>query len=81
MATFVAMKYDGVYKALEVRLGMVNLQQEYLSELKDAVVAVRNQNGKVKLHQSVHLTAAGAASGGSWGLLIGLIFLNPLLSV
>jgi uncharacterized membrane protein len=79
MATFVAIKYDDVYKALEVRLAMVNLQREYLIDLEDAVVAVRNQDGKVKLHQAVHLTAVGAASGGFWGLLIGLMFLNPLL--
>ena len=79
MTTFVAIKYDDVYRALEVRLAMVNLQREYLIDLEDAVVAVRNEDGKVKLHQAVHLTAAGAVSGGFWGLLIGLIFLNPLL--
>jgi uncharacterized membrane protein len=31
------------------------------------------------LHQALNLTAAGAVSGGFWGSLIGLIFLNPLL--
>ena len=31
------------------------------------------------MHQAVNLTAAGALSGGFWGSLIGLIFLNPLL--
>jgi uncharacterized membrane protein len=55
------------------------LQSEYLLDLEDAVVAVKDQNGKVKLHQSVNLTAAGAVSGGFRGSLIGLIFLNPLL--
>jgi uncharacterized membrane protein len=29
----------------------------------------------------VNLTAAGASSGGFWGALIGLIFLNPLLGM
>ncbi len=79
MATFVAIKYDDIYKALEVRLTMVDLQREYLIDMEDAVVAVKNEDGKVKLHQVVHLTAAGAVSGGFWGLLIGLMFLNPLL--
>lgn len=37
--------------------------------------------GKVKLHQAVNLTAAGAVSGGFWGTLIGLIFLNSLLGL
>ncbi|MEO2015638.1 MAG: DUF1269 domain-containing protein [Fuerstiella sp.] len=79
MATFVAIKYDDIYKALEVRLTMVDLQRKYLIDMEDAVVAVKNEDGKVKLHQVVHLTAAGAVSGGFWGLLIGLMFLNPLL--
>src|SRR5271166_4191894 len=45
----------------------------------DAVVAVKDEKGKVKLNQAVNLTAAGAVSGGFWGTLIGLIFLSPLL--
>jgi len=43
------------------------------------VVAVKDAQGKVKLHQTINLTAAGAVGGGFWGSLIGLIFLNPLL--
>ena len=39
-------------------------------------------DGKVKLHQSVNLTAmmagSGAVTGALWGTLIGLLFLNPL---
>ena len=43
------------------------------------MVAVKDAQGNVKLHQAVNLTAAGAVGGGFWGSLIGLIFLNPLL--
>ncbi len=50
-------------------------------DLEDAVAAVKDGKGKVKLHQIVNLTAAGAASGGFWGMLIGMIFLNPLLGL
>jgi uncharacterized membrane protein len=42
---------------------------------------VKDQKGKVRLHQAVNLTAAGAMTGGFWGALIGLIFLNPLLGM
>src|SRR5262249_55548585 len=73
--------YEDAYKAEEVRLRRLRLQKEYLTDLEGAVVAVKGQDGKVKLHQAVNLTAAGAASGGFWGALIGLIFLNPLLGV
>jgi uncharacterized membrane protein len=79
MSTLVVVGYDEPYKAEEIRLKLRKLQSEYLLDLEDAVVAVKDQNGKVKLHQSVNLTAAGAVSGGFWGSLIGLIFLNPLL--
>jgi uncharacterized membrane protein len=79
MSTFVAIEYDDPHKAQEVRLAMVKLQHEYLIDLEDAVVAVKNEEGEIKLHQAVNLTAAGAVSGGFWGSLIGLLFLNPLL--
>jgi uncharacterized membrane protein len=57
------------------------MQRDYLIDLEDAVVATKDAKGKVKLHQSVNLTAAGAASGGFWGMLIGMLFLNPLLGM
>ena len=79
MPTFVAIKYDDPHKAQEVRLALVKLQREYLIDMEDAVVAVKGEDGKVKLHQAVNLTAAGAVSGGFWGTLIGVLFLNPLL--
>ena len=53
--------------------------EEYLIEIGDAVVAVRRDNGDIKLNQLVNTTAAGAATGGMWGALVGLLFLNPLV--
>src|SRR5499433_2211369 len=81
MSTLVAIEYDDLFKAEEVRLSLMKLQKEYLIDLEDAVVAVKDQKGKVRLHQAVNLTSAGAMSGGFWGALIGLIFLNPLLGM
>jgi uncharacterized membrane protein len=79
MSTLVVIGYDDEFKAEEVRLKLRKLQKDYLIDLEDAVVAVKNDKGKVKLHQAINLTAAGAIGGGFWGSLIGLIFLNPLL--
>ena len=45
------------------------------------MVAVKDDSGKVKLHQTINVTAAGALSGGFLGTLIGLIFLNPLIGL
>jgi uncharacterized membrane protein len=81
MSNLVVIGYDGQFKAEEVRLMLLKMQKEYLIDLEDAVVAVKDDKGKVKLHQAVNLTAVGAAGGGFWGALIGLIFLNPLLGL
>src|SRR5215469_14125549 len=79
MSTLVVIGYKDMYQAEEVRLKLWKLQKDYLIDLEDAVVATKDKAGKIKLHQAVNLTAAGALSGGFWGSLIGLIFLNPLL--
>ena len=79
MADLVIIAYDSVATAQAARAKLMELQGRYLIELGDAVVAEREADGGVKLHQPVNLTAVGAASGGMWGALIGMLFLNPLL--
>jgi uncharacterized membrane protein len=81
MSTLVAVGYDDPFKAEEVHLKLRKMQKEYLIDLEDAVFAVKDKAGKVQLHQSVNLTAAGAVTGGFWGTLMGLIFLNPLMGL
>jgi uncharacterized membrane protein len=79
MSTLVVVSYEQEFQAEEVRLKLRKLQKDYLISLEDAVVAVKDKKGKVKLNQSMNLTAAGAMSGTFWGALIGLIFMMPLL--
>jgi uncharacterized membrane protein len=79
MSTLVVIGYNELHKAEEVKLTLVKLQKDYLIDLEDAVAVTKDAKGKIKLHQAVNLTAAGVASGGFWGMLVGLIFLNPLL--
>ena len=79
MADLIIIAYDTEATAEAARKKLLELQKEYLIELGDAVVAVRQPDGHVKLNQLVSTTAAGAASGGMWGALVGLLFLNPLL--
>ena len=81
MSTFVVIDYESEEKAEEVRLALLKMQKEYLVDVADAVVVVRDEKGKVRLRQMYNLTAAGAVSGGFWGALIGLIFLNPLFGM
>ncbi len=81
MSNLVVIGFDDEHKAEEVRLALIKMQQEYLIDLEDAVVAIKKNDGKIQLHQIHNLTAAGAVGGGFWGLLIGTIFLSPLLGV
>jgi len=76
MSILVVVGYDDPYKAEEVRLKLRKLQSEYLLDLEDVVVAVRDKKGKVKLDQSINLTADGVSCGGFFGSLAGLIFQN-----
>lgn len=79
MSRIVAIVYPDEHKASEVLPTLRRLQKEYLLQLEDACVVVRNDEGKVRLEQSVNLTATGAVGGAFWGALVGLIFLNPLI--
>ena len=81
MRKLIVVTYDTEFKAEEVRLAFLKMQKAYLVSVEDAVVVVRKADGKVRLHQMYHLTASGAVGGGFWGILIGLIFLNPLLGL
>lgn len=79
MSDLVFIAFPTEQKAEEVRQKVLSLQREYLIELGDAVVVVKDDKGHVKLNQMINLTATGAASGALWGTLIGFIFLSPLI--
>ena len=81
MSDLVVIVYPTQEKAEEVRARLFKLQREYIIKLADAVVATKSLDGQIQLHQVVNTTAAGAVSGGFWGLLVGVVFLNPLLGV
>ncbi|HBH27346.1 MAG: DUF1269 domain-containing protein [Desulfofustis sp. PB-SRB1] len=78
-SNLVVIGFDDENKAFELRAELGKLQKEYLIDMEDVVVVTKDDKGKVKLHQAVNLTAAGAVGGTFWGMLIGLLFLNPLL--
>jgi uncharacterized membrane protein len=82
MAELVAIAFDKPDEADRVLTELARLQKEYLIDLEDAVIAIRQPDGKVQLKQSINLIGLGAASGGLsgafWGSLVGLLFLNPL---
>src|SRR5574337_1672516 len=81
MSDLVFIAFDSEQRAEAVREKVLGMQKEYLIELGDAVVAVKDADGRIKLNQLMNTTAQGAMTGALWGALIGLIFLNPLIGM
>ena len=81
MSTLIAIGYPNAETAEEVRGVLVQATKEKLVDLQDAVVVEHRSDGKIKLHQAISTTGAGAAGGALWGGLIGLLFLAPLFGM
>ena len=79
MSKLVVIEFENEQTAFDMRAELAKMQREYLIKMEDIVVVTKNEKGKIRLHQAVNLTAAGAVGGSFWGMLIGMIFLNPLL--
>jgi uncharacterized membrane protein len=78
MTHLVVLGLDSPAKAEEVFDLAGDLAKQELLQLQDAAYAYRDDKGKVRIHQAVSLTGAGAASGALWGTLIGMLFLMPV---
>ena len=81
MSTLIAIAYPDAQTAEEVRGVLIQATKEKLVDLQDAVVVEHRSDGKIKLHQAISTTGAGAAGGARWGGLIGLLFLAPLFGM
>ncbi len=81
MSDLIVVGFKDEFKADEVMNELRRLQSEYLVDLEDAAVVVRNQEGKVKIKQAQELVAAGAVSGSYWGLLLSVLFFNPIFAL
>ncbi|MEA2622986.1 MAG: hypothetical protein QOH61_1896 [Chloroflexota bacterium] len=81
MSTLLAIAYPDVETAEQVRGTLIEATKEHLVALEDAVVVEHRPDGKIKLHQAMSPTGAGAAGGAVWGGRIGLIFLAPMVGM
>src|SRR5262245_52342630 len=79
MSALVAVVFEDETTAFEMRTAMMKMRTRLRTELERWVVVCKNQRGMITtLDQSASITTTGAYAGGFWGLLIGLIFLNPV---
>jgi uncharacterized membrane protein len=81
MSDLIVVGFKDEFKADEVMNELRKLQSQYLVDLEDAAVVIRNQEGKVKIKQAQELVAAGAVSGSYWGVLLSVIFFNPIFAL
>ena len=79
MTDLIVLVFNNDRAAFEVRDKLIELQSAHLIRLADAAVAVRNQQGVVKIKQIVDLTAQGAIGGAFWGLLAGILSWMPAM--
>jgi uncharacterized membrane protein len=67
-----------MYRASEVLNELLDLNDDWVVDLHDAVAVYRDYNGKLRVDQSYQMTTGeGAAWGGLWGLLIGATLAIP----
>jgi len=78
VSDLLVIEFASVAKAEGVREMLLAMQKEYLIELGDAVVAVKEPNCRVKLNQLLQPVSHSTVSGMFWGSLIGLLFMMPL---
>jgi len=81
LTDMVVLAFDSEDGADQGRQKLVELNDEYVLNLVDAVEVVRHANGKVKVKNIRNLTGAGAMGGAFFGLLFGLLFFAPALGV
>lgn len=81
MSDLIAVSFEDIFSAEQLRLDLLRRQHDHLVDLEEAVVAVRDREGKVKLHHAAHMTFPSAVSGGLVGTLGGFMLFNPILAV
>ena len=82
MSQLVCIAFKDLSTADRVLNELRAMETDYVLDLEDAVIVVRDLDGKVHLKQCVDVfggaTTHGVSLGVLWGGLMGLLFMNPL---
>lgn len=79
MSELVVVNFDDKYKADEVLLELLKLEQEHLADLEDAVVVTKNTQGKIRVKPYHDLVKPGDLSNELWGGIISATFFHRSL--
>jgi uncharacterized membrane protein len=77
MTDVVVVEFPSEAKAEEVRERLLEMQREYLIDLEDAIIAIKQPDGRITLNQLFHPAVGGAVYGSMLGLIVGAFFLMP----
>ena len=73
MSELIVVAFPDETKAEEVRKLLFTMQKQYLLDLEDAVVVVKNHEGKVIINQTYNLVASGCGRRNALWRLMGSI--------
>lgn len=77
MSELIVIGYGDHATADAAQATVLNLQKDLIINLAGLAVVQVDEDGKQHVHTPGNLVGAGAASGATWGLIIGLFFLSP----
>ncbi len=78
MAELLVIGYPDVETAQKALETVQQLEKDLIMQTGGAAVVKKTEDGKVEMVTKTGATSAGAAMGGFWGMLFGLIFLIPV---
>ena len=78
MAELLVIGYPDVETAQKSLDTVQQLEKDLIMQTGGAAVVKKTDEGKVEMVTKTGATSAGAAMGGFWGLLFGLLFLIPV---
>jgi len=79
MGNLFAITFDAQFKVDLLWDAILRLQREGLVDVEEAATAVKTSSGEVQLRRLTSAGSAKALHGGLLGLLVGALFLNPVL--
>ena len=81
MSELIVFGFSSPQGADEARTDLLYIDKEYLADVGDATIATVDSNGAIQLNQMVNLWTVSPGGSPLWRLMVGLLFLQPLLGV
>lgn len=81
MIDLIVIRFQHESKADKSLIEVKKLEREYLINLKDAAIVVRNKAGNVKMKRTHEVIDFGEFREGIWELIIGLICFPPMWAI